>query len=583
MKGHGCRRGSERVRRGGQWFVVSLVAALVAASLLASLALRGLAQDQSNKKLTKEEKRREKAIRKEMESAYGWFLNGPTGYVITPEERAAFKKLTTDDEREQFIENFWERRNPNPGNPENEFKEEFYRRVAYANEHFASGIPGWKTDRGRIYVMWGPPNEQENHDSGGTYVASPNELPYSGPGASNEMETYPFEDWYYNYIPGIGENVKLEFVDPTMSGEFRLTMNPCEKDAMAEVPGDTTGCQGPVSIGPIFNPNSVINPSQGSGSGSSGGSDVMVNSAMPESMEEFTQLDTYAKIFQPPPVKFNDLKSAVTHRIIDNLLPFQLQTDYIRLTDGMDMVPITVQVANKDLEYQNKSGVMQATMDIYGQLSTISGRVATTFEQELKADVPPDDFASYSSHQQIYQRIVPLQPGRYKLTIVLKDDNSGHMGTTDIGIVVPEYQDDTLDCSSLILADLIQQVPTTDVGTGPFVIGGTKVRPLLGHPLPVFNRDQHLGIYMQVYNLGMNPQTHRPNAEIQYELLKDGKSIFTTTEDAAAMKDASSQLTIEKLLPLQPLTPGDYEMAIKITDNIKKKSIDSSAPFAVRQ
>jgi GWxTD domain-containing protein len=549
--------------------------------LLMAGAQIGLSQSSNNRKLTKEEKRREKAIRKEMESAYGWFINGPTGYIITNEERAAFKKLSTDDEREQFIENFWERRNPNPGNPENEFKEEFYRRVAYANEHFASGIPGWKTDRGRIYVMWGPPNEQENHDSGGTYVASPNELPYTGPGASNEMETYPFEDWYYNYIPGIGENVKLEFVDPTMSGEFRLTMNPCEKDAMAEVPGDTTGCQGPVSIGPIFNPNSVIQPGQGS-NGSSGSSGEMVTTnMMPESMEEFTQLDTYAKIFQPPPVKFNDLRSAVTHRIVDNILPFQVQTDFIRLTQGIDLVPITVQVAYRSLEFQNKNGAMQATMDIYAQLSTLSGRVATTFEKELETNVPGDEFASYSKQQAIYQNIVPLQPGRYKLTVVLKDNNSGHMGTTDIGIIVPEYPDDTLESSSLILADLIQQVPTTDVGTGPFVIGGTKVRPRIGDP-PSFNRDQHLGIYMQVYNLGLNPQTHRPNAQIQYNLLKDGKSIFTTTESSADIKDASSQLTIQKQLALEPLMPGDYQMAIRVTDNIKKKSIDSSEPFVVR-
>jgi GWxTD domain-containing protein len=575
MKELGSRPSGES-KRGAHHRKATIVTLLTLAFLLAGLQASAV-QNSNRKKLTKQEKRREKAIRKEMESAYGWFVNGPTGYIITPQERAAFKKLTTDDEREQFIENFWERRNPNPGNPENEFKEEFYRRVAYANEHFASGIPGWKTDRGRIYIMWGPPNEQENHDSGGTYVANPDELPYTGPDASNEMETYPFEDWYYNYIPGIGENVKLEFVDPTMSGEFRLTMNPCEKDAMAEVPGDTTGCQGAVSIGPIFNPNSVIQPGM---NGANSGQMVTTN-MMPESMEEFTQLDTYAKIFQPPPTKFTDLRSAVTHRIVDNALPFQVQTDYIRLTDGMDLVPVTVQVANRSLEFQNKNGVMKATMDIYGQLSTLSGRVATTFEKELVANVPSDDFAAYSDHQQIFQRIIPLQPGRYKLTLVLKDDNSGHMGTTDIGIIVPEYADATLESSSLILADLIQQVPTTDVGTGPFVIGGTKVRPRVGDP-PTFNRDQHLGMYMQVYNLGVNPQTHRPNAQIEYDLLKDGKSVFSTTESAAQIKDASSQLTIEKTLSLQPLTPGDYKMAIKVTDNIKKKMIDSAAPFVVR-
>ena len=588
MGAHGCER---KLRENGRKFrTFSIMAFMLALSFVVGGALQIAAaqtaasgnsskSSKEQKKLSKQEKRREKAIRKEMESPYLKWMNGPVSYIITPGERAAFKKLTTDDEREQYIEAFWERRNPNPGNPENEAEEEFYRRVAYANEHFASGIPGWRTDRGRIYIMWGPPNDEEDHDSGGTYVANPNELPYTGPGASNEMTTYPFEDWTYNYIPGIGENVKLEFVDPTMSGEFRLTMNPCEKDAMAEVPGDMTGCQGPVSQGPIFVPESVINPSQSNGSGSSSSSMVTSN-MMPESMDEFTQLDTYSKIFQPPPVELNDLKSAVTHRIVDNILPFQTLTDYIRLTGDTDLVPITIQVANKNLEFENKKGVMQATMDIYAQLSTLSGRVATTFEKELEANVPEDDFASYSTQQQIYQNILPLSPGRYKLTVVLKDDNSGHMGTKSIGIVVPEYPDDTLEASSLILADLIQQVPTTDVGTGPFIIGGTKVRPKLG---AVFSRDQKLGIYMQVYNLGLNPQTHRPNANIQYQLSKDGKPIFSATESSAQIKDASSQLTIDKQMPLEPLSPGDYTMAIKITDNINKKSIDSSAPFTVSQ
>lgn len=532
------------------------------------------AEPQQPHKLTRQEKRRQKAIRKEMESPYKDFIEGPTGYIITPEERAAFKKLTTDDEREQFIEAFWQRRNPNPGDPENEYQEEFYRRVAYANEHFASGIPGWRTDRGRIYIMYGPPDEQENHDSGGTYVANPNELPYEGPDASNEMTTYPFEDWYYHYIPGIGENVKLEFVDPTMSGEFRLTMNPCEKDAMAEVPGDSTGCQGGVSIGPIFNPNTVIQPPSGM--------NASLNEAMPESMEEFTQLDTYAKIFQPPQVKFNDLKALVTHHLSEQSLPFKVREDFIRLTSDMVLVPITIQVNNRELEFQNKSGVMHATMDIFAQLSTLSGRVASTQEKSLVVDVPQDGFSGYVQHKSIYQYIAPLRPGHYKLSVVLKDDNSGHMGSQSIGILVPQFPDDTLESSSLILADLLQQVPTTDVGTGPFVIGGTKVRPSVGDVF-VQNQNRYLGIYMQVYNLGVNPKTHRPNAEIQYNLLRDGKSIFTTTEQAADIKNASNQVTIEKTLPLQPLPPGDYTMAVKITDNIKNKTIDSKAAFVVQK
>lgn len=163
---------------------------------------------------------------KELSSGYMDFIKGPTQYLITPQERTAFLRLTTDEERQAFIEQFWARRNPNPGNSENEYKEEFYRRVAYTNAHFAAGTPGWRTDRGRVYIMYGPPNEEENHDSGGIYHANPGELP---PGCRDAMTTFPFEDWFYHYIPGVGKNVKMEFVDPTKSGKYRLTRNSCEK------------------------------------------------------------------------------------------------------------------------------------------------------------------------------------------------------------------------------------------------------------------------------------------------------------------------------------------------------------------
>ncbi|MGH9397791.1 MAG: GWxTD domain-containing protein, partial [Terriglobia bacterium] len=515
--------------------------------------------------LTKQEKRRMKAIRKETMSPYNKWISGPIGYIITPTERSAFKKLTTDDEREQFIENFWERRNPNPGDPENEFKEEFYRRIAYANEHYASGIPGWRADRGRIYIMYGPPDEQDNHDAGGTYVRQPCE-------GGGETSTYPFEDWYYHYIPGIGENVKLEFVDPTMSGEFRLTMDPGEKDALLHVPGAG------LTEWEMMNGGSKtdrFSNTDGTTLGNAMG-------GRPESMEEFTRLDTFAKIFQPPAVKFNDLKALVTHRISAQLLPFKVRTDFIRLTEDSILVPVTVQIDNKDLEFQNKNGVMHATMDIFGQLSTLSGRIASTFENTLVLDVPQDEFAAYESHRSVYQKIIPLRPGRYKLTVVLKDDNSGHMGSTSIGEVVPDYPDDTLESSSLILADLIQQVPTTDVGTGPFVIGSTKVRPSVGDTFTQ-NQNPYLGLYMQVYNLGVNPKTHRPNAQIEYNLMQNGKTIFTSTEQASDIKNASSQLTIEKTMPLKPLAPGDYTVGVKVTDNIKNKTINNTASFVVQK
>ena len=515
---------------------------------------------QDTEKVSKAEKRRQKAIQKEMEGPYKKWLDEEVPYIITSEERGAFKKLSTDDEREQFIEQFWERRNPNPGSPENEFKEEYYRRIAYANERFASGIPGWRTDRGRIYIMYGPPDEDDDHPSGGLYDRTPEE-------GGGTTVTYPFETWRYRYIDGIGENIMLEFVDPSMTGEFHLTMDPGEKDALLHVPGSG------LTDWEARNGGSKLDRFQRTDGMTIGRS---MTGVYPESMDEFTRLDLYAKIFTPPTVKFNDLKAVVTSKISGQLLPFDVRTDFLRVTDETVLTPITVQVSYRDLQFQNKDGVMHGVMDIYGQLTSLGGRSVNTYEKSLAVDVPEHEFQSYLGHRAVFQYAVPLHTGRYKLSLVLKDDINGHMGSMEMGLVVPRFEDNKLSNSSLILADLIQPLPTSRVGTGPFVIGGTKVRPSVNQ---TFTRDQKLGIYMQVYNLGLDAKTHKPSLDVEYELLKDGKSLLAQAEDPAKLKDASQQFTVEKQMPLSVLQPGKYTVQIKVTDNIKKQTLSPSTTF----
>ncbi|HEV2378515.1 MAG TPA: GWxTD domain-containing protein [Terriglobia bacterium] len=551
------REGSKSRHR---WLRLTRRRTLVAAAVLAAVVgLPGVSLRTfgAPDKQSKEEKKREKAIQKESESPYKKWIEQEVPYIITDEERQTFKKLATDEERESFIENFWERRNPNPGNPENEFKEEYYRRIAYANEHYASGIPGWKTDRGRIYIMYGPPNEVDSHPSGGTYERPAEE-------GGGETSTFPFEDWTYNYIDGIGNNIQLEFVDPTMSGEYHLTMDPGEKDALLHVPG--AGLTLMESMGMASKADRFTRTDGMTIGQSLGGT--------PESMEEFTRLDTFAKIFKPPVVKFDDLKATVTHKISSQILPFDVRTDFIRITEDAVLTPITVQVAQKDLEFQNKEGVMHGVLDIYGQLISLGGRVVNSFDDSVVVDVPEHDFQTYVNRKQVYQKAVPLRPGHYKLSLVIKDQNSGNIGALDLGLVVPHFDEDRLASSSLILADLIQQLPTTQVGTGPFVIGGTKVRPSV---TKVFNRDQDLGIYMQVYNLTQDPKTHKTSGEIQYDLTRDGKSVFSRTEPAQ-----TAQVTIEKKLPLKSLEPGQYTLQVRVTDNVSKQSVVQPATFQLQ-
>ena len=149
-------------------------------------------------------------MRAQLAAPYRKWLAEDVAYIITDRERTALESLTTDEEREHFVEQFWLRRDPTPGTVENEFKEEHYRRIAYANEHYASSIPGWKTDRGRIYITLGPPDEIDTHPSGG-------------------VTSYPSEHWRYRYIEGVGTNVTIGFVDPTNSGEYSIAIDPSEK------------------------------------------------------------------------------------------------------------------------------------------------------------------------------------------------------------------------------------------------------------------------------------------------------------------------------------------------------------------
>jgi GWxTD domain-containing protein len=531
---------------------------------LVSPALRAAPQDQNKDdvKLSKAEKKRQKAIQKEMETPYKKSIEEEVPYIITNEEKSAFKKLTTDDEREQFIEAFWERRNPNPGNQENEFKEEYYRRIAYANEHYASGIPGWKTDRGRIYIMYGPADEIDDHDSGGTYIRPPEE-------GGGETSTYPFEQWRYRYIDGIGTNIILEFVDPTMTGEFHLTMDPGEKDALLHVPN--AGLTDMEAMG-MASKTDRFTRTDGMTTGTPMG-------AMPESMEEFTRLDLYAKIFQPPEVKFKDMKAVVTTKISGQTLPFDVRTDFLRVTDETVLTPVTIQVAYRDLQFQNKDGVMHGVMDIYAEFSSLTGRNVNTHEKSLVLDVPEHEFQAFLGRKAVYQYAVPLRPGRYKLSLVMKDDLNGHMGSMEIGVVVPTFEDAKLSNSTLILADLLQPLPTSQVGTGPFVIGGTKVRPSVTRS---FTRDQNLCIYMQVYNLGQDPKTHKPSLDVEYEVLKDGKPLLAQAEDPNKLKEASQQFTLEKQMPLKLLQPGKYTVQIKVTDKIKNQTVSPSDSFEVQ-
>jgi len=514
------------------------------------------------KEQRKEQKQKARKTLKELDSQYKQWLNEDVIYIISPEERNAFLQLDTNEEREQFIEQFWLRRSSNPDLPDNDFKEEHYRRIAYANEHFASGIPGWKTDRGRLYIMWGPADEVDSHPSGGTY-----DRPMEEGGGSTT--TYPWETWRWRYLEGIGENVIIEFVDPSGSGEYHITMDPSEKDALLHVPG--AGLSLLESMG-MASKTDRFTRSDGTNLPTAMG-------GTPASMDEFNRLELYAKIQKPPEVKFKDLEAIVTARIVRDQLKFTWRTDFMKVTNDTVLVPITVQVSNGQLNFQAKDGIHSATMNVFGRVSTLTGRVVQTFEDPVSKDFPDSLFQQSLKLQSIYQKAVPLRPGLYRLDIVIKDVQSGNVGVINTRLAVPRYADEKLDASSLILADQLEHVPAKQIGTGQFVLGSTKVRPRLDSNFATSDR---MGIYLQVYNLKADDKTHRSSATFQFTVKKGAEQILQFKETSEEMKQTGDQVTIERWLPLASLAPGKYSIEINATDGIANQSISKTAEFTIK-
>jgi GWxTD domain-containing protein len=525
--------------------------------------------DPLKRPLTDKQKRANaKALKQELGKTYKKWLDEDVRWIITDEERSAFKQLSNDEERDQFIEAFWARRDPTPDTPENEFKEEHYRRIAYANEHYAAGIPGWKTDRGRIYVMYGPADEIESHPSGGTYDRPMEE----GGGATS---TYPFEQWRYRYLEDVGQEVIIEFVDTCMCGDYHMTMDRSEKDALLYTPG--AGLTLYEQMGMASKTSRFNGGMERLGTGPLSSS---------QASKQFDRLEQFAKLNKPPAVKFKDLEEVVSHKINVNLMPFDVLTDFVKVTGDTVLVPITVQIKNKDITFINKDGVSRGTVNIFGRLTTISGRVAQTFEDTVQVDVPPELLPKTTENASVYPKAVPLRPGRYMLEVVVKDVNGDRVGTWRRGMQVPEFADDKLSTSSLILADKMYPVASKNVGTGNFVIGDTFVRPRVpgadGKPVS-FKRDQKLNLWLQVYNLEMDEKTHKPSATVEYNVFNTttNKPVIHTVESTEQMGNIGDQVTLKKTLSAANLQPGVYKLQIKVNDNISKQMVDPSTTFSV--
>lgn len=529
----------------------------IISSVLTVGATAVLAQEETPSQDTSTKVRK---VGKEVEKIYSDWVNKDVAYIITNEEKKAFKQLKTDEERENFIANFWLRRDPNPDTEENEFREEYYERIAYANEHFTSGIPGWRTDRGRIYITWGKPDGIESHPSGGTY----DRPSYEGGGSTT---TYPFETWFYRYLEGVGSGIEIEFVDPTGTGEYRIARNANEKDALAMVPGAG------------FTLNEQL--------GLSDKADRLANTQhnyMREQDSPFRRLEIINALSTPPQVKYTDLQASLTDSpVVDNNpLEFDLRVDFFRQSDDRVVTAFTIQAENSELSFKDQGGIQSAQMNIFGRILAVSGKRSGIFEESVSANATREEIEATRSQRSIYQKAIALTPGRYKVDVIVRDVDTGSKGVRTLGFEVPKYDEAKLATSTLILATKLRATTEKDIG-GMFVIGDAKVIPNLSN---TYKQGQEVGLYLQVYNSGIDQTTLRPAVDVSYVLTKDGKEILNQSENWEGMSDSGQRLTLARLLQTTGMQPGDYEIKVKIVDKVpnaegKIQTLTPSAKFTI--
>jgi GWxTD domain-containing protein len=473
--------------------------------------------------------------------------------IIRPEELKAWNKLQTDEEREQFIGEFWRLRDPDPDTEENEYREGYYERVEYANEHFSSGIAGVKTDRGRIYLRFGKPDEVESHPAGGTYNREPSE----GGGSTS---TYPFERWWYRHLPGRSD-VPIEFVDPTSTGEYRIARNPFEKEALLHVPGAGATLDGISQADRVAAANGFGNPF------SSQAKDG-----------QFEWMDRIRFVSESPAVNFDRLRgTGISGPVLDtDLLNSAVQISYFKQSDDRVIVAFTVQTDNRDLVFRDNGGIQSARLNISGRITTLADRRVGFFEDVVTTTATTTELVEAKERKSAYQKAVPLVPGRYRVDLLVRDLESGAASLQHLGFEVPRFGVN-LTSSSLILASVLEQAADTPASR-QFVIGDKKVIPNL---TGVYHRGAPIGVYMQIYNAGIDQTTLRPSVDVEYALIKDGREVGKQIEDWRGTSTTGDRLTLARLIDSRGLAPGDYAIEVRAHDRVSGTELVQKAKFTI--
>ena len=444
-------------------------------------------------------------------------------YIITPREKEVFLSLPTEADRGQFIETFWKKRDPNPQTPENEFKQEYYRRIALANKFFSvGGIPGWRTDRGHFFILLGPPKEIERDLSPSSSVLT--------------ISQGPMETWQYWDLPNpnLPYNLEITFVDKFGTGNYVLAQ------AMNVDQGRDRA----------FDPSQLT--------------------------FQFNYLETISEALKNPFENLEKLKGIITTQVNYNLVPFAQTAFCFKGTEKKTLVPLLIALPYASLPSKRTGYDYFFSLNVTINVSNSLGQVVFEASKDLNFKRTATELQGLPDSAFHFQTSFSLDPGSYRLHLLVLDNYSGKVGTSHLPLDVPDFFAEGPVLSDIIL--IREAGPTDERPEGKKE--GLAEAVLHADTERTFRVGEEMGLFLEVYNLTLAGASGMNKFRAEYVFVRSGTEIVRVPAPPIAPL-AQRDCRIQASFRLKNFEPGDYVLRAVVTDENSGRSVSRDVPFQI--
>jgi GWxTD domain-containing protein len=491
----------------------------------------------------------------ELDALFDRWLNQYVKWIISREEKERFEELEAPTQKLGFIESFWLRRDKKPETPDNEAREEHQRRFAYATQNFGAGIPGWATDRGKIYILLGPPSAINRNPAG-----------------RNSFER-PSEVWTYNNVPNprLAASFDIGFVDFTSTGRFEI-VSAENLDILAPLMTNAGWAMSELDAIGLYRDGTtdLVDPISGARTPVFGDSFVTSQFDFQQDLQEVARV---------PELNLPPLREVTEARADFPSIPLSTEASFFPVDGASAVVPITVLIAYARLTPQPSDDGYLYQADLLATITSESGEELPPIDQRLEVRIEASELEFYRGSYLLYETSLALPPGTYRLEALVRDNPSGALGRVSSSFEVPSLTGEGLRLSSLLVASGAVEMDRLAAGAprAPFQFGNLRLVP---NPTKRFSPGTTLTAYLQAFGFSLAPEDGRARLRVDFFILKDGR-LFSKVAPSYHRPAKKDQVAIKSVVSLKALPLGNYTLRARVTDEISGERVERDADFSI--